>query len=734
MSDLVGKSLDQYQLLSLLGRGGMAAVYRSHQPSMDRDVAIKVISGQLADDPTFIARFEREARLIAKLQHPHILPVYDFGRRDGVLYLVMRLVEGGSLDERLRQGPLSLDVAAQMFTDIASALTYAHDQGIIHRDLKPNNILLDSKDNPYLTDFGIAKMMQDSTGQITATGTIIGTPSYMAPEMWRGEAVDARTDIYSLGIMLYEMVTGALPFKGDTPYALMYKHFDAPLPSLHGTQYDLPDALSAVINRAVAKKPQDRYGSADEMAADLRDALAGKSVTRAAKARAISKDDNEPTLVLGSPQAQRGGTDVTAPNQGRYGRLPLIGVVVVLALLLAGGAAVFLSSQAGNNANATATQAAVAALQIEVDRNARTSTAAALIPTATPSPQATATALLPTAVRFVDYSDQALNLTFRVPDGWNVQRKAGYGLLVSPNPGDLVFAQDGSISGAAVIQIVVGNGQSFGALDMVKATTPMEALVAMFGGERLQNLDPVSGTKFVAATTTRERPALGVVKVFYLMTLGHDRFLMVMQQTPPGLTDDYNHHITLPLVRTLNYATPPTQIPVVADQPTPTASGDFVMPTRFESYTNNGWGVTINYPRDWSLGSIGGTVQAVGFASSTKYLTNDINPPPYFVVRKLAQHDIQNYQPENSIVDLYRDNLGSMSENPEQIHDAPYLSAIGRSRGNTSLKVNGWLLLIELDNQNFLEVIAQAPRGAEDDYRNYVLLPLVESITYQANP
>ena len=229
MSDLVGKSLDQYQLLSLLGRGGMAAVYRSHQPSMDRDVAIKVISGQLADDPTFIARFEREARLIAKLQHPHILPVYDFGRRDGVLYLVMRLVEGGSLDERLRQGPLSLDVAAQMFTDIASALTYAHDQGIIHRDLKPNNILLDSKDNPYLTDFGIAKMMQDSTGQITATGTIIGTPSYMAPEMWRGEAVDARTDIYSLGIMLYEMVTGALPFKGDTPYALMYKHFDAPL-------------------------------------------------------------------------------------------------------------------------------------------------------------------------------------------------------------------------------------------------------------------------------------------------------------------------------------------------------------------------------------------------------------------------------------------------------------------------------------------------------------------------
>src|SRR5258708_26563147 len=168
---------------------------------------------------------------------------------------------------------------------------------------------------------------------------------------------------------------------------MMYKIVDVPRPPLQGTQNELLDAISAGINRAVTKNPQDRYGSADEMAADLRDTLAGKSVTRAAKARAISKDDNEPTLVLGSPQAPRGDADAAASNQGGSQRLPLIGAVVVLALLLVGGAAVFLSSQAGNNTNETPTQATGAALQTQVDRKSRNSTAPALIPQANPHPQ-----------------------------------------------------------------------------------------------------------------------------------------------------------------------------------------------------------------------------------------------------------------------------------------------------------------------------------------------------------
>lgn len=266
MANLTGSTLGQYEVLELLGHGGMATVYKARQPSMDRFVAIKVISGDLLDNPEFIARFEREARMIARLQHAHILPVYDYGRDNETLYLVMRLVDGGSLDQRLRQGPMPLADASRLLTQIGSALTYAHNEGIIHRDLKPNNILLDRYGAPYLTDFGIAKWVTSSV-PLTVTGTVVGTPSYMAPEQWRGDEIDARTDVYALGVMLYEMLTGKLPFTGDTPYILMYKHFDELPPTPTALSPDLPEGVNAVIHKAMAKDPQDRYASADEMAA-----------------------------------------------------------------------------------------------------------------------------------------------------------------------------------------------------------------------------------------------------------------------------------------------------------------------------------------------------------------------------------------------------------------------------------------------------------------------------------
>ncbi|MEB2289134.1 MAG: protein kinase [Anaerolineae bacterium] len=362
--DLINQVLGrgQYVIRSVLGRGGMATVYLARQASMDRDVAIKVMAAELADDEQFVVRFEHEAQLIARLQHPHILPVIDFGREDKHIYIVMQSIRGGSLDDRLSRGPLSLPLTARMLGQIASALTFAHEQGIVHRDLKPNNVLLDERDNAYLTDFGIAKMLAGTT-KLTATGNILGTPAYMAPEQWRGEMVDARTDIYALGIMLYEMVLGQLPFSGDTPYTLMYKHFNDAPPPPHLANPDLDPAVEAVILRALAKNPDDRYQSAEELAEDFVTALrAGPTRPRSAPApdmeRTVLGEEAVPTRASAPPEHATPPASPTqaapppppappsAPPARRGGLNPLvigvaalgvIAVVVVIALLALGG-------------------------------------------------------------------------------------------------------------------------------------------------------------------------------------------------------------------------------------------------------------------------------------------------------------------------------------------------------------------------------------------------------------
>jgi eukaryotic-like serine/threonine-protein kinase len=214
---LVGRTLGRYRIDALIGEGGMALVYRAHNPAVGRDVAIKVVHPRLARDPTFVARFLREAQVVARLQHPHILPLYDFGEQDSLAYLVMPFVSGGTLADRLRTS-LALAAALALLRPVAAALDHAHRQGVVHRDVKPSNILLTTEGVPLLADFGIARVVGDAS--LTCTGLGVGSVSHTAPEQLEGRPVDGRADVYSLGAILYEVLAGRLPYpprEDDTP-------------------------------------------------------------------------------------------------------------------------------------------------------------------------------------------------------------------------------------------------------------------------------------------------------------------------------------------------------------------------------------------------------------------------------------------------------------------------------------------------------------------------------------
>ncbi len=275
MANWIGRRIGNYEITGLLGEGGMAAVYRARQLNIKRDVAIKVMDEKLARQSDFARRFEREAETIADLNHAHILKLFDYGQQDDVVYLVMELLRGGSLSSLIRQEPLAPERASQILDQVGSALDYAHRRGIVHRDLKPPNVLFDDAGNAFLTDFGIAKILSETTA-LTQTGAAMGTPAYMAPEQWQRGAVDSRADLYALGIMLFEMLTGRVPFEADTPYQMMFAHIQEPPPPICSLRPDLPSAVEAVIQKALAKDPQRRFQSAGEMAAAFKAVLAGQ--------------------------------------------------------------------------------------------------------------------------------------------------------------------------------------------------------------------------------------------------------------------------------------------------------------------------------------------------------------------------------------------------------------------------------------------------------------------------
>jgi len=262
------EKIGRYKIISELGRGGMATVYQAYDPSFERNVAVKVLPRAFLHDPQFRTRFEREAKTVAALEHATIVPVYDFGEEDGQPFIVMRMMSGGTLTDKVKKGKLSLEEATQIVKRIAAALDAAHAKGIIHRDLKPGNILFDQYNSAYLSDFGIARLTEAGA---TITGTaILGTPAYMSPEQVQGEKeLDGRSDIYSLGVIFYQMLVGDAPYQATTPAKVMMMHILEPVPELMKARPELPSLVGDVLKKALAKNPSDRFETAGEMAIAL---------------------------------------------------------------------------------------------------------------------------------------------------------------------------------------------------------------------------------------------------------------------------------------------------------------------------------------------------------------------------------------------------------------------------------------------------------------------------------
>ena len=271
---------NRYEIGEMIGTGGMADVYIGEDRRLSRKVAVKVLRSDLARDPSFVARFRKEALAAAGLNHPGIVAVYDSGEEGANSYIVMELVNGHTLREEIAKStPLTVDRSLEIIEGVLSALSYSHSNGIIHRDIKPGNIMLTDSGDVKVMDFGIARAMDDIGATMTSTWNVVGTAQYLSPEQATGEAADLRSDIYSVGCLLYELVSGQPPFTGDTPVAIAYQHVssDFPLPSTINPNLDTN--IDKIITVALAKNPEDRYQSADLMLADIRRAMRGQDVT-----------------------------------------------------------------------------------------------------------------------------------------------------------------------------------------------------------------------------------------------------------------------------------------------------------------------------------------------------------------------------------------------------------------------------------------------------------------------
>ncbi|MFQ3534286.1 MAG: protein kinase [Aggregatilineales bacterium] len=406
--NLVGQKLGEYELKELIGRGGMAEVYLGYQANLRRNVAVKVLAQQFNMEEGFIERFTREAQIAASLDHPHIVAIYTYGTQMGVNYMAMRLLRGGSLGDRVRERRatsnklLSLYEIADMLTKIGSALDYAHRQNIIHRDIKPSNIMFDENGTPYLVDFGIAKPL-DIASQVTMPGTSMGTVAYMAPEQWRGETLTPKVDQYALGLVVYTLVTGKMPFEVpvDAPYALMHKHLNEMPPPAHTLREGAPRALSEAIERAIAKNPNARYDTIGQFARDFQAAVDQAEETERSTGfftfqlserpeRQIPATPPPPISVpiervRVAPLAPDGEEPPARVSPSRSQRsVPLIAILGILLIVAAISIVGLLLAQ--TTAEITQTQTAVAALEATQADPSATPSPDAARPDATPTP------------------------------------------------------------------------------------------------------------------------------------------------------------------------------------------------------------------------------------------------------------------------------------------------------------------------------------------------------------
>jgi eukaryotic-like serine/threonine-protein kinase len=328
----------RYELEELVGTGGMSSVYRAHDRLLERDVALKVLHEQFTADDDYVERFRREARSVAQLSHPNIVTVIDRGEQDGRQFIVFEYVDGENLKTLVeREGPLPEREAVGLTLQVARALGFAHENGLIHRDVKPQNVLLNGDGQAKVTDFGIARSLEVHGG-LTQTGTVLGTSDYIAPEQARGARVDAQSDVYSLGAVLYELLTGEVPFPGDNFVAVAMRHINEPAPSVRERRPDVSPRLDAAIRRAMAKDPRDRFGSMDELCRELEACLPDESGISGAQ-----------TMVVAPPrEPTRRERRAARPPAGRPSVWPLILLLAGLALLAGILAAVFAFTGSGD--------------------------------------------------------------------------------------------------------------------------------------------------------------------------------------------------------------------------------------------------------------------------------------------------------------------------------------------------------------------------------------------------